>query len=273
MTVRDAATVMILRDAPTLEVFMLRRSPDTVFAGGAYVFPGGAVDPHDAAPAVATRIDGLDDAAASRALALPGGGLAVWTAAIRETFEESGLLLAEPRSGRSPDRARLEEHRRALNSGETSWPDILDAEDLVMRGSELRVVAHFLTPPGAPRRYDTWFFAAPAPEGQHGVHDNGEAVDSAWIRPGEALEMGARDEIELIAPTIFTLRWLARFDTADEVLDAADRATSGGGSPPLVVSEGLGERIALDETERSNAAPGWMPLSPLMAGLEREGVA
>ncbi len=279
MLVRDAATVMLLRDAPDLEVFMLRRSPETVFASGAYVFPGGAVDGGDSAHVVTGRVTGVDDAAASRALGLSGGGLAFWVAAIRETFEEAGLLLASTRSGSAADAGRLDVHRRSLNAGEASWSEILDSEDLEMEGGALRVFAHFFTPVGAPRRYDTWFFAAPAPEGQEGVHDDGEAVHSEWVRPADALARHERDEIDLISPTICCLRWLHRLGGTAEVLAAADAAASSPRCAPLVVADSFGERIALDAQEMTVAVPGWRPLGDFVGsrfaemGSEREGVA
>ena len=274
MLVRDAATVMLLRDAPDLEVFMLRRSPETVFASGAYVFPGGAVDADDSSHHLSERVAGVDDAAASGALGMPGGGLAFWVAAIRETFEEAGLLLAGPRSGGAVDRERIDSHRTSLNAGEASWSEVLDAEDLVMEGGALRLFAHFLTPEGAPRRYDTWFFAAATPEGQHGVHDDGEAVHSEWVRPVDALERQSRNEIDLILPTVCSLRWLARFASAAEVLAAADAAAVTPDSPPLVVTDIFGERIALDADELSGAVPGWRPLDTWPdLGSEQEGVA
>lgn len=253
---------------------MLRRNPESVFAAGAYVFPGGAVEAADSTPGLSGRICGVDDGAASAALGVQGRGLAFWVAAIRETFEEAGLLLAAPRSGAAVDAQRLDGHRRALNAGHTSWAEVLDAEDLVMDGGALRLFAHFLTPEGAPRRYDTWFFAAATPEGQVGTHDNGEAVHSEWTRPAVALQRHERSEIELIAPTICSLTWLARFETTAQALAAADAAAVAANRPPLVVADMSGERIALDAGERAVAAPGWRPLGdrPDICS-EQEGVA
>ena len=274
MLVRDAATLMLLRDAPELEVFMLRRSPKSVFAAGAHVFPGGGVEVADSAPGVAGRVSGVDDTAASAALGLAGRGLAFWVAAIRETFEEAGLLLAAPRSGVAVSSQRLDAHRTSLNAGDASWAEILDAEDLVMDGGALRVLAHFLTPEGAPRRYDTWFFVATAPEGQEGVHDDGEVVHSEWVRPVVALERRQRNEIDMIPPTVCSLMCLARFGTAAEVLAAADTAAAAPNSPPLVVTDMSGERIALDPDELSVAMPGWKPLGNRPdVGFEQEGAA
>lgn len=274
MLVRDAATVMLLRDAPDLEVFMLRRNPMSVFAAGAYVFPGGAVDVGDSATSVAARVSGIDEEAAGRSLALREGALAFWVAAIRETFEEAGLLLAEPRSGSPFEAGRIEELRRDLNAGEASWEAMLESEDLVMRGGDLKVFAHFLTPEGAPRRYDTWFFAAPAPSGQVGAHDDGEAVHSEWVTPSSALDRYRSGGLEMISPTLFSLGWLSRFGSAAEVLAAADAAAPSTVSAPLVVPEGFGERIALDDAERSAAVPGWRPLSMRYEMvLDSEGVA
>jgi len=252
---------------------MLRRSPESVFAAGAYVFPGGAVDSADSAHGLSNRISGVDDGVADRALGRPGRGLAFWVAAIRETFEEAGLLLAAPPSDAAVDRPRLDAHRASLNAGATSWAEVLDAENLIMDGGALRVFAHFLTPAGAPRRYDTWFFAAAAPDDQEGMHDHGEAVDSEWVRPAAALARRERNEIDLISPTICCLASLARFGTTAEVLAAAD-ASAVPLSAPLVVADMFGERIALDADEISSAVPGWRPLDggPAVRS-EQEGVA
>src|SRR5215210_737399 len=136
VTAREAATVMLVRDDPELEVFMLRRNLEAAFMGGAYVFPGGAVDPDDRAPELFARCDGRDDAGASAALGLPAGGLGFWVAAVREAFEEAGVLLARSAATRLPvdldDRSRadrLERARRAVGSGDRALLDVVRDED------------------------------------------------------------------------------------------------------------------------------------------------
>jgi 8-oxo-dGTP pyrophosphatase MutT (NUDIX family) len=159
--VRDAATVILVRDRPVLEVFMLRRNSALVFAPGATVFPGGAVDPEDLELAAELGLDEFRVAAA------------------RECLEECGIPV---------DAASLLEFAR--------W----------------------VTPPGAPRRYDTRFFVAHSPDGHEGEHDGSELVASAWMRPDAVLDAFARGEIDLILPTQRSLEAIARFETVAALL-------------------------------------------------------
>jgi 8-oxo-dGTP pyrophosphatase MutT (NUDIX family) len=248
---REAATVMLVRDAPRLEVFMLRRSLDAPFVGGAYVFPGGAVDVDDRAPELLDRCHGRDDAAASTALGLPAGGLGFWVAAIREAFEEAGVLLARSAAARLPvdlddpaRAARIEATRRAVGRGDRSFLDAVRDEDLLLDVGALHLFSHWITPAGAPRRYDTWFFVAAAPDGHAYRHDDGETVASVWIQPGDALDRAERGELELILPTIRNLEQLARFPSTRDLLDAVSVATAGSAQPRMV-GGASGARIAL----------------------------
>src|ERR1700686_4575072 len=159
--VRDAATVMLVRDRPDLHVFVLRRNPALVFAPGATVFPGGAVDPADAPGAAALGVDEFRAAAA------------------RECLEECGIPL-DPRA--------------------------------------LVEFARWITPVGAPRRYDPRFFVTRAPDGHEGEHDGSELVESAWMRPTDVLRAFADGQIDLILPTQRSLEVLARFDRVDALL-------------------------------------------------------
>ena len=168
------------------------------------------------------RITGLDDLAASGELGLAAGGLARRVAAVRECFEEAGILLAEPSA---PDGAvpidALQAWRDAFERGPRDVGAGARHRGSRRRRRALRVFSHWLTPVGAPRRYDTWFFVARSPDGQDGVHDDGELVASAWVRPIDALRQHARGEIELILPTMRCLEALARFPTADALLRRA----------------------------------------------------
>ena len=191
---RDAATVMLLRDGPDgVEVFMMRRTLNAAFVGGFYVFPGGAVDAADRAAEVEASCVGLTDADASEQLSIPSGGLAFWVAAVRECFEEAGVLLAAGADGTlvhfADDRSehRFEAHRRAVHAGERRLIDICADEGLRLAVGDIEYVSHWITPVGEPRRFDTRFFVARAPIGQEPLHDDHETIASLWVRPADAL--------------------------------------------------------------------------------------
>ena len=230
--VQPAATVMLVRDASmrrggSLEVLMLRRHPESVFAADAWVFPGGRVDDGDRAGTVIAS--GPADAEASQALGLPSGGLAYWVAAARECFEEAGILLARhPDTGAWLDTssewsaARLARYRRDVHAGATALGAVLEAEGLVLDLSGVHYVSHWITPPGFfTRRFDTRFFVAEAPPDQVASHDAAETVESVWTPPAEALARGADGEIHLVIPTIANLEALARFSSTAELVAAA----------------------------------------------------
>jgi len=209
---RDAATVMLLRPGPSgLEVYMLRRQATMAFAPGAYVFPGGSVDARDADEQVAWAGPGaaewgqIFDAPPSLARALV-------CAAVRETFEESGVLLA----GQSADSVvadttsdEWEADRQALLDRSVSLAELLGRRGLVLRADLLRPWSRWITPVVEPRRFDTRFFAAALPAGQRTRDVSGEASEVAWVRPAEALQAGGRGEIRLFPPTAVTLSELA----------------------------------------------------------------
>jgi 8-oxo-dGTP pyrophosphatase MutT (NUDIX family) len=225
-----AATVMLVRDAPPsgLEVFVLRRTASATFAAGMYVFPGGRVDEADGSAEVEPVCSGLDDDVASKALGVDHGGLAFWVAAVRECFEEAGVLLARRRDG-GPVRIDDSE-RRAVHAGELSIANLCRRHDLVLDLSAIRYVAHWVTPIGEARRFDTRFFLAAAPPGQHGTHDDVELVDSRWVRPADAIALADAGELLMLPPTLANLRTLAESDTVEFALAAADAA----GPPPRI---------------------------------------
>ncbi|MGH8766081.1 MAG: MBL fold metallo-hydrolase, partial [Burkholderiales bacterium] len=222
---RPAATLLLLRETVAApEVFMLQRTSQAVFLPGAFVFPGGALDPDDASERAARRVRGLDDAQASGRLGIPAGGLAYWAAAARECFEEAGILLAidDKDLPVSPQRAAaLEPFREPLNAGTLLFSEFLEKENLFIPALEIAYYSHWITAPGRPRRFSTRFFIACAPAGQQGAHDRSETVHSAWVSPREALERGQRKEIELIFPTRSTLADLAPFGTPRAIFEHA----------------------------------------------------
>ena len=204
---RPAATLALLRDAPGgPQVLMLQRTPSAVFLGGAYVFPGGSLDTADTDPRLVARV---------RNLPADTPAIDYWVAAIRECFEEAGILLACDDDG-----APIAAGRAACLAQDRSRPfiELLESEDLYLPAGELAYVGHWVTAPKRPRRFDTRFFVAVAPPGQEGLHDSGEMVDTLWISPREALERGARGEIELVYATQQTLNELKDFATAAEAM-------------------------------------------------------
>ena len=199
---RPASTILLLRDskaAQEIEVFMMVRHYEIDFNSGALVFPGGSVDKNDkeiiASPALYAGGEGLDEAALSFRIA-----------AIRETFEESGILLARPKGSKDlVDAKRASEianaHRADLNEGKITFQAILADNRLVLALDELVPYAHWITPEGMPKRFDTWFFLAAAPPEQLGAHDGKESTDSIWVSTREALEGGETGRFKLPFPT------------------------------------------------------------------------
>ncbi|MFE0641238.1 NUDIX hydrolase [Streptomyces sp. NPDC058877] len=224
VTPRRAATVLLLRDGDAgPEVHMLRRRTSMAFAAGAYAYPGGGVDPRDeqpvrwAGPSLETWADrlGLDD---------PAQAQAVVCAAVRETFEEAGVLLAgETAEGVVGDTTGedWERDRVALVARELSFADFLDRRGLVLRSDLLGAWARWITPEFEQRRFDTWFFVAALPAGQRTRDVSGEADRTVWIRPADAAAGYDRGELTMMPPTISTLRTLEPYRTAAEVPAAA----------------------------------------------------
>jgi 8-oxo-dGTP pyrophosphatase MutT (NUDIX family) len=217
---RPAATLSIVRDvAGGFEVLMMQRTLSAGFMPGAYVFPGGAIDREDRDPQLYALCSGIDDAAASRALGVERDGLAYWVGAIRECFEEAGLLLCYDAQGelvRFEDSAtaqRFVEHRAALNAGKLSFAEFCRTERLRLAADRLTYFSHWITPLAAPKRYDTRFFAAVAPAHQQPLHDAQELIDTVWVSPAEAIERDRAGTFSLRTPTLATLR---QFDACSD---------------------------------------------------------
>lgn len=220
--VKPAATVMLIRDAEQgpdgIEVFMLRRTTSAVFGAGMFVFPGGRVDLVDGADEIAPFCVGLDDAAASTQLGIERGGLAFWVAAVRECFEEAGVLLAAPRGGGSL--ALRIEDRYEIHDSSLSLVELCRRDDLVLDLSSTHYVDHWITPVGEQRRFDTRFFLSEMPADQEPLHDDKETVESLWVRPTEALRMQAAGELMMMPPTMVNLRFLEPHRDAASALAA-----------------------------------------------------
>jgi 8-oxo-dGTP pyrophosphatase MutT (NUDIX family) len=232
---RPAATILLLRDGADgmpggmpggipgeMEVFMVVRHHAIDFASGALVFPGGRVDEHDFALAANEELcpnaGGLDTEA-----------MAFRLAAIRETFEECGVLFARPDRnapliGAEALREVERTHRAKLAAGELRFEDVLTAYGLLPATELLTHFAHWITPRNQPKRYDTHFFLANAPAEHLAVHDGEEAVDSVWITPRQALADTEAGRFKLVFATQMNLQKLTPYATAAAAIAAAQNA-------------------------------------------------
>ncbi|HEX9696205.1 MAG TPA: NUDIX hydrolase [Actinomycetota bacterium] len=221
---RDSATIILARDGTKgLEVFMLERVLKADFAGGAYVFPGGTFDDGDLDPALAALTDGVTPAQAAAAIdAPPDRALAFYLCAIRETFEESGALMARRDGTLVGHDASLQDARPSLNDGTLKLKDFAQREGLRFAADLLHPWSRWITPEASPKRYDTRFFVAAFPDGGEALrHDEGESSSSTWIRPADALARHAEGRFTVIFPTRVTLTQLARFDRAGDLIAAS----------------------------------------------------
>ncbi|MEV8307200.1 NUDIX hydrolase [Streptomyces flavidovirens] len=221
---KRAATVMLLRDtAGGPAVHMLRRRASMAFAGGAYAYPGGGVDPRDDDHQVGWAGPSLDDWA--RRLGVDAASAqAIVCAAVRETYEEAGVLLAGPTAGTVVGDTTgddWEADRRALVARELSFADFLQRRSLVLRSDLLGAWARWTTPEFEPKRYDTWFFVAALPNGQRTRNASTEADRTVWTSPAEAATGYDKGELLMMPPTISTLRTLQPYATAAEALAGA----------------------------------------------------
>src|SRR4051794_16194569 len=217
---RPASTILLLRDGKSrgeIEVFMMVRHYEIDFNSGALVFPGGSVDKGDneiiANPTLYSGGEGLSTE-----------DLSFRIAAVRETFEESGILLARPMGSSAlvdPKRASEIEaaHRADLCESKITFLKVLTDNGMVLALDELVPYAHWITPEGMPKRFDTWFFLAAAPPDQLGAHDGKESTDSIWVSPREALEGGETGRFKLPFPTTRNLIKLGKQAGVKAALD------------------------------------------------------
>jgi len=215
--IKPAATILLLRDAPGFEVLMVKRHHQIDFASGALVFPGGKSHAGDHDPDWADHVlDWEAHEAEQRGLRI---------AAIREVFEEAGILLARRRDGAplSGEACPMDVHQ-AVDAGTTRFIDVVAGLDARLDLAALTVFARWITPPLTPKRFDTWFYAVNAPIEQLAACDGRETVDAEWIAPSEALRLAAAGERKVIFPTRMNLTLLAEAaSAADAVARAAAR--------------------------------------------------
>lgn len=258
---RDAATVMVLRPvapagAPGVEVLMLRRTAAMKFAPGAYVFPGGSVDQADFGADVGWH--GPDPAEFGARLGAPAEmARALVCAAVRETFEESGLLLAGPPGGgrlAAPSGPSWEADRAALASGAVTLSGLLARRGLVLRADLLVPWARWITPEGESRRFDARFFAAALPQGQAVTGHEAESDHVAWLRPADAIEAARAGRISLLPPTAATLNDFAAAGDLADIL--ARRPVIKPVRPRLVLEDGAAWLLIPDDAGYPLSAEG-----------------
>lgn len=219
---RPAATLLLARDgAAGIEVLMVRRHDASSFAAGALVFPGGVVNAEDADPRLRARCRDLDR--------LPTTLAPAAVAAIRETFEECGVLLARRAADGTPigggdHRGLVERHQVPVAAHAEAWLDMVVAEDLELTCGELVPFAHWITPASRPKRFDTHFFLAQAPADQIAAHDAREAVEAIWVEPRAAIAAADRGELRIVFATRMNMLKLAASATVAEALAAARTA-------------------------------------------------
>lgn len=213
---RPAATLVLLRESPAgIEALLLRRPPSTYIDSEAWVFPGGVLDARDDDAGVIARLDGPSPEWWGQRLDLPPGHAAGFvSAAVRETFEETGILLA------SRVRRDVAAARAALLGGTVSWPALLKQIDARLNASALTYFAHWITPEAHPRRYDTRFFLTLVPKGARCDPNLAEFTTGCWMTPAKALEGAATGAMRLLPPTHSALEQLLPFRTAREAADA-----------------------------------------------------
>lgn len=244
---RDAATVIVVRDgADGLETFMLQRHLNSDFIGGAYVFPGGSVDEGDFDPKLHARVKGVSEDL-SRALAESAMPLLV--CAIRETFEEAGILIARYASSGEPvqllDDDAWQQRRQALNDQSTSFLSLVEEMDLILDASLIRFWSRIVTPLAAPKRFDARFLIARMPAGQEPLHDDVETTASTWIQPATAVAEGRAGRFQIIFPTRRTLEQLDDYPNSKAVFEAAANRDASPLTPEIVLADGVA-KIKLD---------------------------
>lgn len=222
---KPAATVLLVR-APSdeIEVFMIKRNAKTNF-GGAWVFPGGKLDPVDEEIEINSFCAGLTDEMASQIIDVESGGLNYWIACIRECFEECGVLLAYRENGDlfgASDDAEMKilaAFRDKLNRGEPVLLELCKELNLKLAVDRLAYVSHWITPKMEMKRYSTRFFIALAPSDQKAIHDGSEGVESTWITPENAIKGGEEGKFPIILPTIRNLEAIVGFTSTNELLE------------------------------------------------------
>ncbi len=261
----DSATVIVMREAAgTFEVLLVERHANSRAFAGAHVFPGGVVDPADATAPLHEASPRLTPAAAARRLGeetTPAAALAFWIAAIRELFEEAGLLLARVAGvpvtfDDAATRTRFRGHRAAILAGAMTFADVVATERLELATDALHYFSRWITPVISPRRYDARFFVTGVPTGQEPLHDDRETISIAWLSPRAALASARAGNVVLTPPTMRTLDDLDALGTPAHVITAADARTVTPILPKPVQVDGCMAVLYPGDAEYDAALPG-----------------
>lgn len=234
---------------------------------GAHLFPGGAVDKADRLPRAAGICDGRSEEEASAVLGVASGGLSWWVAGLRECFEEAGILLAS-KVLPAAVLERLRHRRREIEVAPGAFVDACRRERVTLAAGSVHPLSHWVTPLGAPRRYDTWFFVAWCPPDQEPAPDGREIVEAAWFSPADSLAKHAAGELDLLLPTVENLKQLCAFPSTPALLAWAAQPRVIEPICPRVHHTPGGPEIVLP------GEPGYMEASeyePLPAGLPLPG--
>ena len=225
----SSTVVLVRRSAAAPEVLMVKRDPRSSF-GDAYAFPGGVLE--DADHRIHDQCAGVTSSDADRLLEVDTGGLDYFSAAVRELFEEAGVLLGETRCSRD----ELAQSRDALNEGSLRWDRFVEESGLVLRCDRLHYFSFWITPTGLPKRYSTRFFLAKLPEGQSAIHCGGELTNSCWMPALGVLQAAREGRMRVHLPTRKTLERIARFDSLDALLAWATSCAEAGVACPQPAS-------------------------------------
>ncbi|HIC14941.1 MAG TPA: hypothetical protein EYO83_07310 [Gemmatimonadetes bacterium] len=253
---KPAATIALLRDSPSrMEILLLRRDRSASFVPGAYVFPGGRVDQADWTKTTLARVDGLTPETAADRLGLADTNppaIAYYVAALREAFEETGILIGVGPNSEAPptaaEDANIEVLRNGLMEGHVSFTEALEQLSCRIDGSSIEYLAHWITPEREPRRFDTRFFAARVQADTKPMFDPREMTDAVWVTPQDAISRNQAGTLPMIFPTISTLQQLADYATAEDALREIGNASIPTVLPRLIITE-KGVRLNIDEEE------------------------
>ena len=253
---KPAATIALLRDSPSrMEILLLRRDRSASFVPGAYVFPGGRVDQADWTKTTLARVDGLTPETAADRLGLTDTNppaIAYYVAALREAFEETGILIGVGPNSEAPptaaEDANIEVLRNGLMEGHVSFTEALEQLSCRIDGSSIEYLAHWITPEREPRRFDTRFFAARVQADTKPMFDPREMTDAVWVTPQDAISRNQAGTLPMIFPTISTLQQLADYATAEDALREIGNASIPTVLPRLIITE-KGVRLNIDEEE------------------------
>ncbi|KTE78467.1 NUDIX hydrolase [Sphingopyxis sp. A083] len=251
---KPAATVLLVRDQPEFQVLMVKRHHQIDFASGALVFPGGKTHDGDADERWVEHAIGWEELdPVQRALRI---------GAVREAFEETGILLAQTAQGAPFEDPCDASVRRAVDAGDVAFFDVVRKLGVHLRLDELAIFARWITPTMMPKRFDTWFYAMSAPAGQVAACDGRETVDAEWISPSEAIRLAAVGERTIIFPTLMNLKLLAEAESAQDCLSRARKRRLVTVLPEVSIENG--ERVLIIPPD-AGYGPVSQPLSTLGA--------